>query len=156
MRPCQTPSEKAICADPEIAEIDAAMSRAYAALKASLPTEQQSGLLADQRQWVGHRDALCSDKQGRNFARCLRDATEARRRFLTGEPTSGAADAARLPPVFFHEAHKGRYEISGAYPRLEGESKAKGVIFDRAVRDLVLGDKVLAEYRELPPTGCPR
>ena len=37
------PSEKAICADPEIAEIDAAMSRAYAALKASLPTEQQPG-----------------------------------------------------------------------------------------------------------------
>ena len=146
------PSEKAICADPEIAEIDAAMSRAYAALKASLPTEQQAGLLADQRHWVGHRDALCSDKQGRNFVRCLRDATEARRRFLTGEPTSGAADAARLPPVF-HEAHTDRYEISVAYPRLEGESKAKGLVFDRAVRDLVLGDKVLVEYRELPPAG---
>jgi uncharacterized protein YecT (DUF1311 family) len=146
----KTPAERAICGNPELASADAAMARAYAALRAGLPPDQQTALLADQRQWVTRRDADCGDKSGDELSRCLLAATEARRRFLAGESPNGAGSP-RLVPGFFHDARKGRYEITIAYPRLSDLGAVADAGFDRTVRAIAFGKDVVAEYRELQP-----
>src|SRR2546429_1947711 len=111
-RQAKTAADKAICGNVELAAADKAMADSYTALRAKLPPEQQKTLLADQRRWITRRTAACGDKSDDALAQCLRAETEARRRFLAGESANGARDAPRIVPILFHEARKGRYEIS--------------------------------------------
>ena len=155
----KTPAEKAICGDPKLRDADAAMSRAYAALKSALPQDQQAALLADQRQWVARRDRWCSDKQGPALDACLWRETETRRRFLAGEGPNVAPDAPHLVPAFFHEARKGRYEISIAYPRLsEGGAEpafARAVAVDGHAVYWTAGDGTVKKMAQPPPAPDP-
>src|SRR5882724_2804108 len=147
----KTGSEKAICADPQLSAADMAMSRAYSALKATLPAEQQSALLADQRQWVRQRDVRCGEKHGVDLTACLLAQTETRRRFFGGEGPNQAVAAPHLIPAFFSEARKGRYEISIAYPQITASVGPAATAFNRTARTIAFGKDVVAEYRKMEP-----
>src|SRR5579862_4104916 len=117
-------AERAICSDPALKMADAEMARAFAALRAALPPPQHSALLADQRQWLGERDAACRQQQPA-LVECLRRQTDVRRRFLAGEGPNGATAAPRLLPSFEHQANSAlRYTISVRYPQIHGRADA--------------------------------
>jgi len=147
----KTAVEKAICGDPKLTEADAAMARAYSALKAKLPAEQQRALLADQRQWVRQRNVRCDDRQGQDLASCLLAQTEARRRFFAGEGPNPATDAPHLTPAFFGEAKKGRYEITIVYPQIAASTGPSAEAFNRAAHAVAFGKDTVAEYRKMEP-----
>jgi uncharacterized protein YecT (DUF1311 family) len=117
-----TRDEKAICTTPELRAADAAMAKAYSALKAELPRAQQSALLANQQNWMAGSDVMktranCTDKSDRDLAGCLLAQTEQRRRFLAGEGPNRAPDAPRLRPIFDY-----RPDYSVVYPRIVEQS----------------------------------
>jgi len=149
-RQAKTPAEKAICAAPELAEADAAMARAYQALRSLLPAEERAALLADQRRWVKLRDARCTDKADRELAACLLAETEQRRRFFEGQGGDGA-EAGGLRPAFFHEAKPKRYEIAISYPQFARPEGAAQSAFNRAARAIALDAKALSEIRGTGP-----
>ena len=152
-RQAKTPAEKAICAAPELAEADAAMARAYQALRSLLPAEERAALLADQRRWVKLRDARCADKADkadRELAACLLAETEQRRRFFEGQGGDGA-EAGGLRPAFFHEAKPKRYEIAISYPQFARPEGAAQSAFNRAARAIALDAKALSEIRRTGP-----
>jgi uncharacterized protein YecT (DUF1311 family) len=144
----KTATEKAICATPELAAADAAMSTAYTALAKTLPPAQQTGLQANQRRWLKERDTACMEGKGDAPTGCLLAETLKRRRFLSGQGANGAAGAPPLLPAFYNEMRKGAYEISAAYPQF---APPVGARFDRVVRDLTIGQSTLAEYRQDKP-----
>jgi uncharacterized protein YecT (DUF1311 family) len=148
-RQAKTPAEQAICGNAELAAADKAMAEAYAALRAKLPPEQQRALLADQRRWITRRTAACGDKSDNALAQCLLAQTEARRRFFAGESPNGAAGALRIVPALFHEARKGRYEISIEYPQVLMPRSAAATAFERTARAIAFGKDAVKEYREL-------
>ncbi|MBV9015844.1 MAG: DUF4163 domain-containing protein, partial [Alphaproteobacteria bacterium] len=148
-RQAKTPAEQAICNHPELAAADKTMAEAYAALRAQLPPEQQKALLSDQRRWVTRRTTACGDKTDEPLAQCLLAQTEARRRFLAGEGPNGAAGAARIVPALFHEARKGRYEISIEYPQVLTPRGAAATAFEQAARAIAFGKNAVKEYREM-------
>lgn len=148
-RQAKTTAEQAICGNPESAAADKAMAQAYATLKGQLPPEQQQALLADQRRWTTRRTATCGDKSDAALVKCLLAQTEARRRFLAGEGPNGGSGAPRIVPGVFHEAHKGRYEISIEYPLMLTPRGAAAEAFERAAHDIVFGKDVVKEYREM-------
>jgi len=145
----KTATDKAICGNTELAAADKVMAESYAGLRATLPPEQQKALLADQRRWITRRTALCGDKSDDAFAQCLRAETEARRRFLAGESPNGARDAPRIVPVVFHEARKGRYEISIETPQMLTPRGPAAAAFERAARAIAFGKDAVKEYREM-------
>jgi len=147
----KTPAETAICSNAELAAADKAMGRAYATLRAQLPPEQQKALLADQRRWVTRRTAACGDKSDDALAQCLLAQTDARRRFLGGEGPNGAAGVPRIVPALFHEARKGRYEISIEYPQVLAPRGPAAAAFERVARAIAFGKDAVKEYREMEP-----
>ena len=148
-RQAKTSAEQAICNNPELAPADKAMAEAYAALRAQLAPEQQKALLGDQRRWVTRRTAACGDKTDEALAQCLLAQTEARRRFLAGEGPNGAAGAARIVPALFHEARKGRYEISIEYPQVLTPRGPAATAFEQAAHAIAFGKDAVKEYREM-------
>jgi uncharacterized protein YecT (DUF1311 family) len=148
-RQARTASERAICGNPELAAADKAMGEAYAGLRAQLVPEQQQALLADQRRWITRRTAACGNKSDEAFVKCLIAQTEVRRRFLAGEGPNGAAGAPRIVPGLFHEARKGRYEISIEYPLMLTPHGPASAAFERAARAIVFGKDVVKEYRDM-------
>lgn len=142
--PAATPADQAICANSGLEAADAAMEKAYAALRAALPPAQQEDLRRDQREWVKDRDGGCLDKKGAALVACLMRATEKRRHFLAGEGGNGAAGATALLPVFLYETQPERYEIAIAYPQFAAKV-APG--FNAAVKDAIFGKDALEEYR---------
>ena len=148
-RQAKTAADKAICGNVELAAADKAMADSYTALRAKLPPEQQKTLLADQRRWITRRTAACGDKSDDALAQCLRAETEARRRFLAGESTNGARDAPRIVPILFHEARKGRYEISIETPQMLTPRGEAATAFEQAARAIAFGKNAVKEYREM-------
>src|SRR5437667_7280484 len=148
-RQAKMPAERAICGNAELAAADKAMAEAYAALRAKLPPEQQKTLLADQRRWITRRTAACGDKSDDALAQCLLAETEARRRFFTGEGANGARDAPRIVPILFHEARKGRYEISIETPQMLTPRGSAATAFEQAARAIAFGKNAVKEYREM-------
>src|SRR5262249_7371081 len=137
------------CGNAELAAADKAMAVAYTAFRAELPPEQQKALLADQRRWITRRTAACGDRTGEAFAQCLLAETEARRRFFAGEGPNGAQDAPRIVPALFHEARKGRYEISIESPQMLMPRGLAATAFERAARAIAFGKDAVKQYREL-------
>jgi len=118
-------------------------------LRAKLPPEQQKRLLAEQRRWITRRTAACADKSDDALAQCLRAETEARRRLLAGESANGARDAPRIVPILFHEARKGRYEISIETPQMLTPRGSAATAFEQAARAIAFGKNAVKEYREM-------
>lgn len=143
-----TAAENAICASPELAAADAAMTRAYGALLKTLPPAGQAALKADQHDWVTGRDGGCFDKKDAALSQCLFAATDQRRRFLLGEGDNGAAGAPALLPVYFRESRRGAYEITIAYPQFAAPAAPK---FNAAVHAIVFGKDLLSEHRANSP-----
>jgi uncharacterized protein YecT (DUF1311 family) len=143
-----TKAEKTICANPQLAAADAAMTGAYAALSKALPPAQQTGLRADQRQWVTERDGGCAEQKDDALVECLLAATDRRQRFLSGEGDNGPAGAPPLLPVFFVERKPKLYEISVAYPQFASPTGAK---FNAAAKDAAIDPKAIDNYRQDKP-----
>jgi uncharacterized protein YecT (DUF1311 family) len=144
----KTPTDKAICGNPELSTADADMSAAYSALSKDFPAEQKAGLLANQRQWLKDRNNACTEATGDALAGCLLTETKKRRAFLVGEGDNGSAGAPPLLPVFLNEAKKDAYDITVAYPQFAPPTGAK---FNVAVQELTIAKKTLADYRQDKP-----
>jgi uncharacterized protein len=125
-RQAKTEAEKAICGNADLAAADKRMAGAYAAFRAELPPDQQKALLADQRRWITRRQAACGDKSDDALVQCL----------LAG---------------LFHEARKGRYEISIEYPRVLTPRGPAATAFERAAHAIAFGKDAVAEYRAMEP-----
>ena len=154
-RQAKTSAEQAICGNTELAATDKAMAAAYAGLRAELPPEQQKALLADQRRWITRRQAACGDKAEEALTQCLLAETEARRRFFAGEGPNAATNAPRIVPAVFHEARKGRYEISIEYPQMLTPRSPAATAFERATRAIAFGKDAVKEYREMERPMAP-
>ncbi|MBP2315768.1 lysozyme inhibitor LprI family protein [Azospirillum soli] len=89
-----TPTEKAICADAGLSKLDERLSAAYRdgikLLSGASPEENEarSAVKADQRAWLGERNACGADTA------CLRTAYERRVAVLTFHPDPGAPSPA--------------------------------------------------------------
>jgi len=142
-----TASEKAICASPELAAEDVAVSNAFLALLKQLPAAPQAALKADQKNWITDRDGGCFDKKDAELAQCLLAAMRLRQYFLAGAGDNGAAGAPPLLPTFYAESKKGAYDIAIAYPQFAAAAPK----FDAAAHDAAFGKTTLAEYRQNAP-----
>jgi len=76
-RKASTPSERAICADPELKKLDAQLNRDYAAFRAHYQKSGKYDCLVEdetkeQKEWLRKRDACGADKQ------CIRSTYEYR------------------------------------------------------------------------------
>ena len=154
MPECQqakTKADKAICGNADLAAADKKMAEGYAAFRAELPPDQQKALLADQRRWITRRQAICGAKADEALVQCLLAETDARRRFLAGEGPTGAPGAPRIVAGLFHEARKGRYEISIEYPRMLAPRGPAAAAFERAAHAVAFGKDAVAEYRAMQP-----
>ena len=69
--------------------------------------------------------------------------------FFAGESPNGAAGAPRIVPGLFHEARKGRYEISIEYLQVLMPRSAAATAFERAARAIAFGKDAVKEYREM-------
>jgi hypothetical protein len=127
------------------------MAEGYAAFRAELPPEQRKALLADQRRWITRRQAACGDKSDDLLVQCLLAETDSRRRLLAGENPNGAPGAPRIIPGLFHEARKGRYEISIEYPQMLAPRGPAATAFERAAHATAFGKEAVAEYRAMEP-----
>src|SRR5437868_1074247 len=68
---------------------------------------------------------------------------------LGGEGPNGAADAPRIVPALFHEARKGRYEISIETPQMLTPRGSAATAFERAAHAIAFGKNAVKEYREM-------
>jgi uncharacterized protein YecT (DUF1311 family) len=150
-RQAKTEADKAICGNPDLAAADKRMAEAYAAFRAELPPDQQKALLADQRRWITRRAAACGEKSDDALVQCLLAETDARRRLLAGEGPNGALGAPRIVAGLFHEARKGRYEISIEYPKVLTPHGPAATAFERAAHAIAFGKDAVAEYRAMEP-----
>jgi hypothetical protein len=125
------------------------MANAYFALRAVLPGDQRSVLLANQRRWIDNRNSTCSDKEGNELVGCVLGQTEERRGFLAGEGPNPAA-APRIQPAFFQETKKD-YNIDVVYPHILKPNSPGDQAFNKAAQDLALRDKTLADIRTWKP-----
>ena len=110
--PCakaSTPTEKAICADEGLSKLDERVAAAYrealALLSGSSPEEDraQVALKADQRGWLGERNACGADLS------CLKAAHERRVAVLTFHPDPAGASKASRPA----DRYVGRFDHGG-------------------------------------------
>jgi uncharacterized protein YecT (DUF1311 family) len=96
----KTKSEKAICADPQAQQADAALGEAFARLRDALLPEEKAGLVASQRAWLERRDSDCGESK--TLGACLREASETRMRYLTGKADAGPGASVVFAPSFYY------------------------------------------------------
>jgi len=102
----KTDIEKAVCASPDLKAADDAMSTAYVAAAKAVGAKMAKTLKADQVDWNTQRMSWCTvnddgnDATPEQLTACLVRNTDARRKFLAGEPTDGpGAGEAVIPQV---------------------------------------------------------
>jgi len=101
----QSDIEKAICADPAALAADTAMSSAFKAVEASTPKPAQKVLVDNQSAWVESRDINCGTGDdgtpltGAQLSQCLLGETQARQRFLAGQPEEGPGAPDLITPM---------------------------------------------------------
>lgn len=138
--------DKLICADPALRSADAAMSAAYASLRASLPKAEQPGLLADQRRWLSVRAACIADDDGKDVAdavaiACMRTDTASRQAFLDGRLPGATANTPRITPRFLYRAGgHDLYAVAIAYPEIAGTDTAAERAANALLRRTAIGD----------------
>jgi uncharacterized protein YecT (DUF1311 family) len=70
--------ESIICSDPELAEWDASLGRAYKREYARLAGNDRQGLIKDQRQWISSRNAQCNQSDLAETKTCIIQFTKSR------------------------------------------------------------------------------
>ena len=75
--------ESIICSDPELAEWDASLGRAYKQEYARLVGNDRQGLIKDQRQWISSRNAQCNQSELAETKACIIQFTKSRLAALT-------------------------------------------------------------------------
>jgi uncharacterized protein len=74
-----TQVEKIICSDPELAALDAEMSKLFEAKKKSIPEKEGQPFFDEQRRWLEQRDSSCNIK---NSAQVIGQVTEEKKTCL--------------------------------------------------------------------------
>jgi len=96
--------EKAICANPKAQQADDDMVAAFSNLKQSLKPADQKVLVANQASWIKSREDCTTDASGNaqaddKIAACVVAQTEARQKYLSGQPAEGPGTADAIVPV---------------------------------------------------------
>ena len=118
----QTPTERAICASPELINLDLTLAHAYSqsldAARAGPARTQQ--LHESQRTWIGVRDRSCAatETNAARFGACLADVYRLRMASLSSSPS----DAEQLPAA--PPAPAARLSISSVPASTDGEALA--------------------------------
>jgi uncharacterized protein YecT (DUF1311 family) len=142
-----TVQEKAICADPAAQAADAAMTKAFVALRSTIDVADRNALLADQRNWLKDRDGDCTTDRtgqaitGRALSACLAKESDERRLFLSGQPSDGPGAVRPILP-FFLKGKGSDTVISGlrfANPQSTGEKLFNNVVNDQ-LKDVHVSD----------------
>ena len=93
-----TAVEKAICADPQLKQLDNQLSDAYVALKAASSPAEQKMLARSQKRWIAERE-YCSGYDA-GIDACIAQKTKDRLSLLLGTPESGPGAGAKMVPLF--------------------------------------------------------
>lgn len=127
-----TDVEKAICASPQLKQLDGQLAAAYAAAKAaSAPTEQKM-LARSQKRWIAEREFCSGDDTG--IDACIAQKTKDRLSLLTGTPESGPGASARMVPVFLvQDGTTQQWDIDMALVRFADAKTAGEKTFNRLV-----------------------
>lgn len=134
-----TDVEKAICADPALKELDDALGRAYAGVRAASDAPEQKMLARSQKRWIKVREYCGQAEEG--IGVCVRRVTEERLRLLAGAAETGPGTEGELIPVFLvQDGTEKVYDLDIAVlrfadPRVPGEKTLNRIasdILDRA------------------------
>jgi uncharacterized protein YecT (DUF1311 family) len=135
--------EKAICATPAAFAADAAMNKAYGALRAMLDPAQRAALAKAQAAWLSQRYGACFDKHGADLGVCLADETGKRSRFLNAAPEAGPGYSGKLVPFFrMEKGGKGKTDVDVQAFRFAAPASGAERAFNAAV------DKSLGGIRQ--------
>jgi uncharacterized protein YecT (DUF1311 family) len=99
--------ESIICSDPELAEWDANLGRAYKQEYARLVGNDRQGLIKDQRQWISSRNAQCNQPELAETKACIIQFTQSRLAALAqqnGQPSEPSHFDATKAEAEFREA----------------------------------------------------
>lgn len=131
-----TAVEKAICADPQLKQLDARLSEAYAAVKASSMPAEQRMLARSQKRWIAEREFCSGDDSGMNA--CIAQKTKDRLSLLLGAPESGPGAAAKMVPVFrVQDGSTKQWDIDMSLMRFADPRTAGETLFNRLVDDIL-------------------
>lgn len=111
--------ERAICADPRLAQADREMAAVYGALWGRLSGPARDHLSQDQVRWLADRAKACTGGT-EDVARCVRQRYAARIATLKAESESPYPFVSTQALVRSGKVRTTRYEIDASYPRFDG------------------------------------
>jgi len=111
--------ERAICADPKLAQADREMASAYDALWGRLSGPARDHLTQDQLRWLANRAKACAGG-AEDVARCVRQRYVARLATLKAESEGPYPFVSEQALVRSGKVRTTRYEIDASYPRFDG------------------------------------
>jgi uncharacterized protein YecT (DUF1311 family) len=129
--------EKEICGDKSLLAQDTQLNKAFAALRARKSPDEARLLTRAQGEWIASRETECREAIGERPALipgCVGGGMEVRRRFLSGEPETGAGATSPLWPVF--RAAKGAEGVNVSYAFTPPRAPAEGA-FNTAIEALL-------------------
>ena len=138
-----TAVEKAICADPQLKQLDGQLSDAYAAVKAASSPAEQTMLAPAQKRWIAEREYCSGDDTG--IGRCIAQKTKDRLSLLLGVPESGPGADAKMVPVFLvQDGTTKQWDIDMALIRFAAAKTVGEKTFNRLV------DRILRQAKPGP------
>jgi uncharacterized protein len=111
--------ERAICADPKLAQADREMATVYGALWDRLSGPAKDHLSQDQLRWLADRAKACTGG-AEDVARCVRQRYVARIATLKAESEGPYPFVSEEALVRSGKVRTTRYEIDASYPQFDG------------------------------------
>lgn len=141
-----TDVEKAICADPQLKQLDGRLSDAYAAVKAASTPAEQKMLARSQKRWIAEREYCSGDDSGLDA--CIAQKTKDRISLLRGAPETGPGAGAKMVPVFLvQDGTTKQWDINMSLLRFAEPATAGERLFNR-LADKILGQAKLGPHGE--------
>ena len=135
-----TPSEKAICASPELKKTDDAMGNAYSKLRKSLDADGSTQLRNSQRHWLSYRQTYCEAE-----AQCMLEETKSRREELS---KLIAANPAMLPIFIYQPGTKKTYDVKISGTKFAYPNTPSQILFNREF-DAIISQSPLGEETDV-------
>lgn len=131
-----TDVEKAICADPQLKQLDGRLSDAYAAVKAASTPAEQKMLARSQKRWIAEREYCSGSDTG--IAACIAQKTRERLSLLSGVPETGPGADAKMVPVFLvQDGTRKQWDIDMSLIRFADPKTPGENLFNRRVEAIL-------------------
>ena len=131
-----TPVERAICASPQLKQLDGQLADAYAAVKSASSPAEQKMLARSQKRWIAEREYCSGDDGG--IDACIAQKTKDRLSLLLGAPETGPGTGARMVPIFLvQDGTTKQWDIDMSLVRFADAQTAGEKTFNRLVDDIL-------------------